>query len=347
MATKDHPDEVMQGVKSWTTKKGWQVFEIHYTADPDKRSEEWKQAAMDSMPDLQSYNREFEIDWKSTSGLAFYQAFYKKYAEDKSYYVRAQDIPDGPIIYRGFDFGFRKPACVWAWQDSDGKLRVLREFTPENIDTYEFREAVRYLSGEIAINDKTFDNKPRALEWLELVHPEGPWFKRGTKFLDFCGVEAKHVNSVVGDHGEMNDFEIMCAGGVDLYIVNQRVSSGTYIIRQLMKEQEDGSPAILIDPSCTTLVAGLAGGLTFGEGTKATPLDDAVAPDPVYSHIHDGLRYLVCGIINVADVKSVRNKAFAKRETEPKPSQRKEPPRYGPSENWEDLPFYVTIDEDV
>lgn len=329
----------MEGITTWRTKKGWLVFQIHYTADPDKRTPEWKQGAIDSMPDLQSYNREFEIDWASTTGLPFYPAFYKTYAENRSYYVRTQEAPNG-IIYRGFDFGFHRPACVWAWLDNAGTLRVLREFCPRQLDVYDFREAVKFLSGE---TDQIQASRPRAISWCDRVLAGGErWFKKGTKFINFCGVEAKKTQSLTGDFGEMNDFEVFEGGGVSLSIVNQRVSAGTYILRNLMKDR-NGSPGIQVDPSCLTLLHGLAGGLTFGDGSKSTPLDDEVAIHPELSHIHDALRYLVTGVINVSDVQSRMNSGYDKAPREPETKdRRKEPPRYGPSEKpLEDLPFWA------
>jgi len=342
--TKDKPLRPCEGVRQWTTSKGWSVFEIHYTADPDKRSEEWKQSALDSMPDLQSYNREFEIDWTSTTGLAFYQAFYKKNIEEPGYYVRVQNVPAPPaVIYRGFDFGFRRPACVWAYQDRDGRLRVLREFSPQNMDVYEFRDTVRAISGEIGLDDKSLDNKPKAQETLNTLHPGVPWFSKDHQFVDFCGVEARKVNTLTGDHGEINDYEVMRSGGIDLHIVNQRVSAGTYIIRQLMKDY-GGSPNLLIDPTCAVIIRGLAGGLTFGSGTKSTPLDDAIAPHPELSHLHDGLRYLVCGVFNVADMQKVINQGVARAQKRSVHPSKKEPPRYGPTDDLEDLPFWASLE---
>jgi len=334
--------QLAEGLKFWRTKKGWAVLQIHYTADPDKRSPEWKQAAMDSMPDRQSFNREFEIDWTSTTGLPFYQLFYEKYVEDRAYFIRPQEPPpSGAMIYRGFDFGFRKPACLWVWQSADGICRVLREFCPENIDVFEFRDAVRYLSGEIALDDKTFHNKPRAVTCINSLW-EHPFFPKGTSYQSFCGIEAKHVSSITGDHGELNDFEVFEAGSIPLQIVNQRVSAGTYIIRRLMKGSAAGT-MLQVDPRCNTLISGLAGGLTFGVGTKATPLDDEVAVHPDYSHIHDALRYVACGVWNVADVEQRVNERLG-AVPQVAQSRNPEPPRYGPSveAEAEDMPFWAT-----
>jgi hypothetical protein len=348
-------EHLMEGVRRWYTKKGWCVFEIHYRSDPEKRSQEWLAKAVDSMPDLQSFNREFEVDWASTSGLPFYPQFYRKYAEDRSWFIRPQTLPEAGIVYRGFDYGFRKPACIWMHQSSDGRIRVLREFAPENIDVYEFREAVRFLSGQIKLDNKTFSNKHRALEWIERVLPGTTWWtgeqQRNITWINFSGPEANKIwtasaGSENGRNNEQTDAEVFDAGGVPLSIVNQRVATGTYIIRMMMKDGKDGSgPMLVVDPQCVTLIGGLAGGLTFGKGTRAQPLDDDVAPSVTYSHTHDGLRYAVSGIVNVADVQQIMNQHMKPQPEITRRQRVAEPPRRGPETAKPDQGFYASIDE--
>jgi len=349
-------ERVMEGVRRWYTKKGWCVFEIHYTADPSKRTKEWYAKALDSMPDLQSFNREFEVDWASTSGLPFYPQFYKKYSEDRSWFIRPQKLPSAGVVYRGFDYGFRKPACIWLHQTSDGRVRILREFAPENIDVYEFRDAVKVLSGQLAIDHKSMFNRHRAKEWISRVTPGTKWFTKeqadNITWINFSGPEANKIWTADGGFsegrsGEQCDAEVFDGGGVPLSIVNQRVATGTYIIRMMMKDGKDGlGPMFIVDPQATTLIGGLAGGLTFGKGTKATPLDDNVAPSPIYSHTHDGTRYAVSGMINVSDVTSILNRHAVPPKTSTSTMRKPEPPRYGPEINGDpDEGFYATLDE--
>ena len=310
------------------------AIRLHYTADPAKRGAVWLANARAKMTDRLAFNREYEIDWSSTTGLPFYTQFYDKYAEDPSYYVRPLRLPTKGVIYRGFDFGFRKPACVWFSVSPSGRVFIYREFLPKDIDVFSFRDAVRFLSGEIPRDHKDLVRRERADQWIRIAGNQPFFVGHPLTYVNYAGSEANSPNTVETDKGEMNDAEIFAGGKIELTLLAHRVSAGTYMIRKLMMPHPDGKgSSVLIDPQCQTLIRGLAGGLTFGAGTKADPVDDEVADSPEFGDIHDAFRYGVTGAIGTweegktvvptnpfADVASGLPKGVFKRE----------PPRRGP-----------------
>jgi hypothetical protein len=301
---KKKASKTVVGYETSTTGKDYRVVRIHYTADPEKRSADWREKTKREMPDLMSWQREFEIDWSATTGLPFYPEFVRGYAADKGTFVRKLSILAKQPVIRGWDFGRRKPACVWFQVSPTGRVGVLREFCPQSIDSYNFRDAVRYLSGQLAWDDPDFQRRDRARYWIEkLKHqvdigqlPPMPWFEPGTEFFDYSGHEATIYKSIEGEKGELNDQEILASGGVELVSLPQRVTAGEYIIRRLCAPHPDGNGAsLLLSQFCPVLVGGLAGGITYKKGTKINPLEDAAAKDGHFEHPHDALRYGLVG----------------------------------------------------
>jgi len=89
------------GIEERDTDTGIHVVRLHYTADPEKRSDEWKQAAAAGMSS-RAWAKEYEIDWTVASGLPVYG----------DVFVREIHVAKEPLlayperaIYRGWDYG--------------------------------------------------------------------------------------------------------------------------------------------------------------------------------------------------------------------------------------------------
>ena len=122
------------------------IVTLSYRADPDKDSPEWLMRQAARMPDDRSLRREYLLDWASAEGDSFYPNFSnapERYVSTR----RAAFNPKLPV-YRGFDFGFRFPACIWMQVYPSGRVAVLRDVLPSDIDTYSFRDLVLFLSGQ-------------------------------------------------------------------------------------------------------------------------------------------------------------------------------------------------------
>jgi len=110
------------GLREWTTDAGFHVLQIHYTADPDKRSEEWKRQARQGLDDL-GWDREFELNWSSVEGLPVF-----RHAWESEVHVAKTPLaylPEIPVV-RGWDFGLM-PACVFSQFTPGGRWNVLAE----------------------------------------------------------------------------------------------------------------------------------------------------------------------------------------------------------------------------
>jgi hypothetical protein len=188
---------------------------------------------------------------------------------------------------------------------------VLRELLGYEIDTYQFRDLVKYLSGQLSYEGLAAH--PRALQMLEELKfnkayydPEKghtfPWFQGGHKFLDFAGNEG-----VMGGRGlQRKDeaktaAEILGLGDIILYSRQTLHAKRAEVINGLSRMRADGWPGLIIDPACPLLWSGLIGGITRAKPTEVNPNPSDVAPHATYSHIHDSFGYAVTNMVELED----------------------------------------------
>lgn len=291
----------LPGVNVRRTPRGIVVFELDYIADPAKRDPAWAARMRARMPNEKEWRREFMRDWTSAAGDAFYPEFG---IEPYRYIYPATRLLNAPIV-RGWDFGFRHPACVWfQYSPKSGRVWVLRELMPENIDTFSFRDLVLYLSGQKSLEQ--LERRPQALAWVKKIKddprmPAPPWFEADASapihWLDFSGPEATKVSaSVEGEHKERSDKAILEAEHLVLECPSVGIAAREAVMRRLLQRRPDGHPGIVFDPACPILIEGMNGGIAFAKETKLNPDPTEPNKDGYYEHLHDALGY---GLVNM------------------------------------------------
>jgi hypothetical protein len=280
------------------------ILRIEHTADPAKRSKEWEIAAAKPYPSMADFRREMKIDRSSMAGRPFYPAF----AENQRRYIqRAPGLLDAPII-RGWDFGGRNPACVWGqWSKRSRRFWVLREILGKDIDTFAFRDVVKFLSGQMAYDSLVAHNAPnganRAYELLKSLeldkaYPTTPWFEGNLAYVDFAGHEAVRPGPGLTKVGEPKvAAEVLAAG--DIYVLPQYTfqRSRTQVINGLARLRNDGMPGIMLDPACPILIKGLCGEIVYAKGTASNPDPNEPVKDSIYSHLHEALGYALVNTV--------------------------------------------------
>lgn len=113
------------------TKAGYVTVRIEAECDVQKRDPIWHKKQMLLMG-LKDYRREHRLDWTSAAG----DVYYSEFVNNPGRYVDPDlDVQKEAVVYRGWDFGMRRPACIFS-QVVKGELRVIREVMPENIDSH-------------------------------------------------------------------------------------------------------------------------------------------------------------------------------------------------------------------
>jgi len=125
-----NPHKVDQdGMQFWKNKKnGFAVAVCHYTADPDKRSDEWYAQATRNLRHDQ-IQKEYEISFESKSGL---QAFWYLEADQNRYMrddIDLKTVPRSWRIIASLDYGTTNPTGILiSGIDQQNRFHILWEF---------------------------------------------------------------------------------------------------------------------------------------------------------------------------------------------------------------------------
>lgn len=164
-------------------------------------------------------------------------------------------VKDAPI-FRGWDFGYRRPACVWV-QFIDGQMRVLAEKLGKDI----------YLDDFIK----------------EHVFPmEKQFFLGNQVFKDACDPHGS-------DESDKGKSSVDILNEYGIYPVHRRtkIQEGIKAIKELLDTKNDkGETRFLIHPRCQNLVEGFRGGYHRADN------EEDPEKDGHFDHLMDSLRYI-------------------------------------------------------
>lgn len=172
-------------------------------------------------------------------------------------------------MYRFWDFGYRRPGCLWAQVRRDGHARVLREYMGKNIEGAAF---VQQVLAQTAQN-----------------------FPESDVFTDIGDPAVKQQK----DTGSM--LKILYDAGVQLRSVRTPFDLSLEVLRKRFETMVEGEPSILIDDRCRVLCEALGGGYHMDK--------DGIKPikDNEYDHLVDCLRYGIWFLFGVSATAATQN----------------------------------------
>jgi hypothetical protein len=280
----------IQGVKEWTTSTGAHVLEIHYTADPGKRSPEWiAHAKKGKRP--RGWAREMEMQWDVYTGMPVYGDCFNT----NLHLSPTPLVWDGQsTIIRGWDYG-NTPACT-IHTLVDGQWQWLAEICTD----------VRPLgSKEPPPSTHIGALADQVTQFCALKYP-------GAQFVD--------VDDPAGAQRAQTDSkscrDVLHAKGITPIGGEVTVKARTEAMADLLTKLVTGArPAVLIDAGgCPMLVEGLKGGYRYAELGQTGRYSDQPEKNQ-FSHP-----------MNCAEYVASRLSAMAPREV-PENEYREPPPR--------------------
>lgn len=242
---------------------GFTVFVCHDTADPDKRSSEWRHATQQGYTDQRIFEQEHDLSFESWGGKPVFLSF------SRAEHVAAGRLQYQPtaLMQRWWDLGHH--ACVWA-QVYEGRLslfdsrQTIGAFGPEVVDYRPWEIEVsglgQFIERCLEISREVY---PQAESWRDIIDPAG-------KNPDVT--HQTTATRVFQDHGL------------------RPLLGDTQDIIVRINDVEDWlatRPGMIIDPHAKVLVDGFAGGYKY--------LRDGVSEKPDnqsgYGHCQCAIQY--------------------------------------------------------
>ena len=270
------PEPVMPGIRGWRTSEGWMVMRLHYSADPERATEDWIQEQVRGYRgglEGRDWRREMEIDFSAYKGEPVYSQFDTDTAVRESIY-RA-DLP----LWRGWDFGYRHPAVVWL------QLHPASEGAPDGTLVW-LHELYPTLDSESVPGIKTADLAQLVLDTTERVFPQA---KDGVvlDFADPAGNQTKETS-------DFSSIEILQQFGI--YPEWARVGRKNRI--DYARRYVEVPGAFRINPHCALGIKALSAAYRYpeeragGADRDMPDLGKKVQGEP-YIHLMDAFEYVV------------------------------------------------------
>lgn len=237
------------------------VFELASTENWDFMTTAYKRT-LEAMPS--GWRRRYLLG--KTGFLPSGSAVYPAYVE--SFHGRQTAvIPDRPLI-RGWDFGYRRAACLWAQKTDRGQLLVHREWMALETPESEFIDGVKQRTNE--------------------------WFGERT-VLDYGDPAARNRDPEgVATLDRLGQF------GVRMLYRQTTYAQRIPLINQRLSMLIDGEPAVIIDPQgCPILTEALLGGYHYPEidpDRKYTQKHEIPDHDQWFSHLSNAFEYVMVNL---------------------------------------------------
>lgn len=207
-------------------------------------------------------NQYIKVMWGfSLRGTPVYSAF------NNDFHVADEPLMinrHSPVII-GFDAGLT-PAAVIGQQDPSGQVVILRELTSDNMGARRF------------CREKLIPLLNREFPGLEVQLEADPAVTQRAQ------TDEKSVAKVMEE-----ELGVRCNTARSNTLVDRLGAVDDLLTRAIV-----GKPALLIDPSCTTLIRGFRSGYRYEVNTKGK---QSPSPDKnFYSHVHDACQYFCMGV---------------------------------------------------
>lgn len=240
---------------------GESVLEVHMSSRDNVFNQDSYVTTLESQYSDIYAKQEIEGEWVIIPDGA---AVYSRYFTSKSHLDNFSYNPYMPLIL-GIDFGFHNPACLFAQEDTEGRLLILREYQGKD------RTAKDFISD---ILDQISRHYPESLTELEI----------------YCDIAGSHVQSQSGE----TDIDVLRRMTDTIpYYKKMDIDDTIELVRERLSNMINGRPKLLFDKRHTLLTQeALLGGYHYAI-SRGGVISTAPYKDNYYDHLMDCLRYII------------------------------------------------------
>lgn len=193
-----------------------------------------------------------------TEGTPIYGEF------SPSRHVANLKVEPGVTVYRGWDFGFRHPACVWLQALPTGHVHVLRELMGDSEDIESFARRVQTLTAQ------HFPNFP---------------------LVDYCDVAGIQKNDL-----GTSCVAVLRRHGINPRFRKLRIWKTIEGVRDLIARTSLGVPLLRVHTECHWVIEAFAGGYVIDVKPSGEEMPQTRGDAGIHTHVMDALRYALADV---------------------------------------------------
>jgi hypothetical protein len=226
---------------------------LHYSQNPEKGSK-WQESARSGLSEAR-WRREQELSFEGAEGRVYDQF------EVSAHVVKRTALPGsrrGVRLYRGVDFGYRRPAVVWVEEDARGQLTVFDCIVGD-------RWPIPFLLDRIARVDARY----------------------GLRERDFSHTAVDPAGAANNDFG-ISPVEAFQQASIKTVHRSSSISPGIEAVRALLRDA-NGEVGLRVHKRCAPLITAFQAYAWDASG-------ESPDKDGEHDHLMDALRYLVINL---------------------------------------------------
>jgi len=272
---KDKPQDDYGPLKPKITIRDMTIVSLPFQLNPKYQDPEWEKAMRAKLGD-DKFNQEYGLSYETEAGKPVIRV-------DPKIHFRPLQYIDGKPLWRGWDFGYRRPACIvtqmnlkdqWCWLwGLIGRDETIKRF------------AARVLEACDALFPPGIDDKGKRVPQL---------------WLDYCDPAGTQVS----DKAETTSIEHLANVYEKRYSTPEEVKrislswrkwsfqDGITAIRNRFELRPDQQPGVLINEDFDDAKDALLGGYHFPDDRRSGAVNELPADDGYYIHLMDAMRYI-------------------------------------------------------